>query len=218
MISRPDEKYLKATPKSSNFTFLIPVISDVKELEASDYKPIVLQSFKKYDPVKGLKKLLKYFSSINEGKDISNNFRTYTIPEKLLLEQYAIGARFLLTTNMATIEEVFPDTIPVENFESEEEAEYINSRIAPALQIIQFIIRSIQAQEVADFNNVDKEDAYIYKIDEESVVGEYCITKTNYDVFGQNVLVCEFMKLPSIDSLPESVLGKELDNGDKTCE
>ena len=161
--------------------------------------------------------MLKYFSSINEGKGVSNNFRTYTIPEKLLLEQYAIGARFLLTTNMATIEEVFPDTIPVENFESEEEAEYINSRIAPALQIIQFIIRSIQAQEVADFNNVDKEDAYIYKIDEESIVGEYCITNTNYDVFGQNVLVCEFMKLPSIDSLPESILGKELDNGDKTC-
>ena len=221
MISRPDEKYLKATPKQSNFTFLVPVIATFdkdKEFDFNGYKPIVIHSSRKYDPSKDLKRLLKGFSDVNDGNSINDNFKTYTIPERLLLEQYAIGTRFLLTTNLASIEEVFPETIPVDNFDSAEEAFYVNSRVAPALQIIQFIVMSIASFEIADFKNVDKEDAYIYKIDEETNIGEYLINKIHYDVFGEKVLVCEFMKLPKLDSLPDSVVGKELDNGDKTCE
>ena len=184
MISIPDKQLLSRIPKKSNFTVAIQSKYIINTPDGIKVDLADLEELKS--------KLSEY---LKEGETL-DSFVTFTFPERLLYEQHAMEMRVLYFNQNIQQDELLKEYVDSDNFESKNEALILNDRVNAALKLMRIILFDIDPLDISESKD---NPSYLYKISNETTIGEYAINKIEYNLCGYDkVLMCEFEKLPDV--------------------
>ena len=199
MISIPDKQLLSRIPKKSNFTVAIQskyIINTPDGIKVDLADALLIPNSKEYDPSKNLEELKSKLSEYLKEGETLDSFVTFTFPERLLYEQHAMEMRVLYFNQNIQQDELLKEYVDSDNFESKNEALILNDRVNAALKLMRIILFDIDPLDISESKD---NPSYLYKISNETTIGEYAINKIEYNLCGYDkVLMCEFEKLPDV--------------------